>query len=233
MTEEEVVQLQKDTAKQLGLDVIFHDVMKAGFYAPEMVVIPPGQFEMGAPRTEFGCRPEEMPQHYVVISEPFALGRFVVTAAEFEVFCEDTGWTPGPSLIWAEGNSPVINVRYPDARLFAEWMSDQTGHTYRLPSEAEWEYAARAGTSTPFHYGESVSCKDVNFNPVFPYQEAKESRKWYLPRCLPSIVAADVGNKKPNCWGLHEMMKCTAMFGSLPSTPGRSLISTQTVTDRW
>lgn len=218
LSQNEVVQLQKDTATQYGYEVIFHDVMQIGSYGPEMVVIPAGHFEMGSPRNEFGNRPEEGPQHYVTIQKPFAIGRFTVTADEFEEFRKETEWHLRPELIWAEGRYPVINIRRVDAQLFCKWLSEQTGQKYRLPSEAEWEYAARAGTSTPFHFGESVSCKEVNFNPAFPYQEAKEKRKWYLPRCMPSVTASEVGIKEPNCWGVHDMHGNVWEFTSSPWT---------------
>ncbi|HHC75333.1 MAG TPA: formylglycine-generating enzyme family protein [Thiothrix sp.] len=197
--------LQQATAKQYGYDVLFHDVMRLGHYAPEMVVIPAGQFEMGSPNSEFGHCTNESPQHYVMIARPFAMGRFTITANEFELFRAETEWTLRPELIWAKGNYPVINIRRTDANLFAKWLSEQTGQQYRLPTEAEWEYAARAGTSTPFAFGDSVSCKEVTFNPNFPYQEAKEKRRWYLPRCMPSITASEVGSKAPNAWGIHDM----------------------------
>lgn len=205
LTEDEVRALQQSTAEQLGYDVVFHDVLRLGAYAPEMVVIPAGHFEMGSPENEFGHRSEEAPKYYATIQKPFAIGRFTIMAEEFEWFREQTEWTLRPELIWAKGRHPVINIRKTDANLFAKWLTDQTGHRYRLPTEAEWEYAARAGTTGPFCFGDEVSCKEVNFNPTFPYNEAKEKRRWYLPRCFPTIVASEVGIKEPNAWGVHDM----------------------------
>lgn len=205
LNREEIALLQKDAATQHGTTVYFKDPMSCGKQAPEMAVIPAGQYEIGSTPKEFGHRPEEAPQSYITIRQSFAIGRYPITANEFEHFRQDTEWALRPDLLWSKGNYPVINIRAKDAKLYAKWLSDQTGETYRLPNEAEWEYAARAGTSTPFYFGETVSCKEINFDSSFPYNEAKEKRKWYLPRCLPSIASSEVGTKPPNTWGLHDI----------------------------
>ena len=197
--------LQRKSAERLKVPVLFQDAMARGGQGPEMVVMPPGTFEMGSPETEFGHRPEEGPVHYVCIQRPYAIGRYTITAEEFERFREATGWYLRPELIWARGRFPVINIRLSDATRYAQWLSAETGQRYRLPTEAEWEYACRAGTLTPFHYGESVSCRDVHFNPTFPYEEARQRRRWFMPRCLPLSSALEVGSKPANAWGLHEM----------------------------
>lgn len=197
--------LQREAAERAGLPVVFRDALGEGGEAPEMVVIPAGSFEMGSPRTEFGHSPEEAPVHYVALQRAFALGRYAVTADEFAAFQRDTGWRFRSDLITARGRHPVMNLRIADARRYCEWLSDRTGQRYRLPTEAEWEYACRAGTGTPFHFGESVSCKEVHFNATFPYDEARQNRRWFLPRCVPLPTALEVGSKPPNAWGLHEM----------------------------
>lgn len=202
---EDILLLQKEAATQNNTTPYFQDSMSNGGYAPEMSVIPAGQFEMGSTHHEFGHRQEEAPQSYITIRKPFSIGRYTITAEEFELFRSDTEWSLRPELLWAKGKHPVINIRAKDAKLYAKWLSDQTGKTYRLPTEAEWEYAARAGTSTPFYFGETVSCKEINFDPSFPYNEAKAKRKWYMPRCMPSIAASEVGTKPANTWGLYDM----------------------------
>lgn len=199
------VALQQEAADAAGVAVRFRDVLPDGSEGPEMVVIPPGVFYMGSPETEFGHRPEEGPQQLMSVPGSFAIGRFTVTAEQFERFRHATGWYLRPDLIWVSGTVPVINVRLSDARLYARWLSEQTGASYRLPTEAEWEYAARAGATTPFHFGESVSCREVHFNPSFPYEEARQRRRWYLPRCVPMSRALAVGSKPANLWGLHEV----------------------------
>ena len=205
LSTEEIALLQKEAAQLNQVTAFFKDNMACGETAPEMAVIPAGQFEMGSTQKEFGHRQEEAPQSYVTIRQAFAIGRYPITADEFEQFRQATEWSLRPELLWSKGNHPVINVRAKDAKLYAQWLSDQTGETYRLPTEAEWEYAARAGTSTPFYFGDSVSCKEINFDSTFPYNEAKEKKKWYLPRCVPSIASSEVGTKPANTWGLHDM----------------------------
>ncbi|MEZ5479007.1 MAG: SUMF1/EgtB/PvdO family nonheme iron enzyme [Thiolinea sp.] len=172
---------------------------------PELTIIPAGRYEMGSSPAEFGHRPDEAPQCLVSLHQAFAIGTCPLTTAEFEQFRADTEWHLRPELIWHHGRYPVINVRMEDVRLYLKWLSDQTGQTYRLPTEAEWEYAARAGTTTAFHQGDDISCKDIHFNPAFPYREAREQRRWYLPRCFPSAKASEVGLYAPNCWGLHDV----------------------------
>ncbi len=197
--------LQKETANQYRLPVYFSDSLKLGQKGPELAIIPVGQYEMGSTHHEFGHCTEEHPQHYIQIKEPFAIGRCTVTADDFEHFCNDTEWSIRPDLIWSTGQEPVINLRLIDVNLYLEWLSEQTGERYRLPTEAEWEHAARAGTTTAFHFGDDVTCKEVHFNALFPYNEAKEKKRWYLPRCAPSPKPIEVGTKPPNNWGLHEV----------------------------
>jgi len=197
--------MQQEAADRHGLTVAFRDAAKSMASGPEMVVIPQGMFEMGAPQDEFGYMPEEGPQHYVGIDRDFAIGKYVVTAEEFEVFRRETGWSPRPELIWAKDDRPVINIRIAVAEEYARWLSAQTGQTYRLPSEAEWEYAARAGSLTAFTFGDSVSCKEVHFNAAFPYEEARQEKRWFMPRCFPMPRAVPVGSKPANTWGLHEV----------------------------
>ncbi len=196
----ERVALQQDTARAAGVEAVFRDA--AG---PEMVVIPAGTFVMGATEREFGYQPDEGPQHYVSIVRPFAIGRFTVTAEDFAAYQRDTGFRPRSDLIWARGAQPVINVRLSDAEAYARWLSERTGAIYRLPTEAEWEHAARAGTTTPFSLGEHVTCREVHFNALFPMDPTERKRRWGLPRCIPWPKALEVGSLPPNPWGLHEV----------------------------
>lgn len=197
--------LQQETAAAYGLSVQFQDTLKSGAPAPRLAVIPAGRFEMGSEPSEHGHQREEAPRHPTVISRPFAIGVYPVTGEEFRQFRQDTEWFLRPELLWHEGRYPVINVRMEDIKLYLAWLSLQTGETYRLPTEAEWEYAARAGTTTPFHQGDDVSCKDIHCNPLFPYKELREKRRWYLPRCMPAPQASEVGMHAPNVWGLHDV----------------------------
>lgn len=201
----ELKTLQEQTAKQFGMTPFFQDSLKSGLLGPKLAIIPAGQFEMGSPTNEFGHRREEYPQHTIRLDYSFAIGQLPLMAEEFELFRTATEWQKRPELIWHKGRYPVINVRMSDVKLYLSWLSAQTGYKYRLPTEPEWEYAARAGSVTPFCYGHSVSCKEVNFNPIFPYQEAAEKKRWYLPRCIPSVSASEVGLREPNHWGLYDI----------------------------
>lgn len=218
MSVQERIALQQITAAQVNLGVVFRDTLKQGGRGPEMVLIPAGMFAMGSTAQEFGHRREEAPQHYVGLRKAYAIGRYTVTAEEFAPFAQATGWRPGPDLLWARGRKPVINIRIADAMAYAHWLSEQTGETYRLPTEAQWEYAARAGSSTAFHYGESISCREVHFNPTFPYEEARQKKRWFVPRCMPVSSAFEVGAKPPNLWGLFDMHGNVWEFTASPWT---------------
>ncbi len=203
LDERERLNLQWRTAECHAHRVGFHD--RTDIPTPEMIVIPAGCFEMGAGHHEFGARIEETPQHYCAIERPFAMGRYCVTADEFACFATSTGWRWRPDLIRAHGRHPVINIRIADAEAYCNWLSTHSGQRYRLPSEAEWEFACRAGSLTPFSFGDSISCKEVHFNAAFPYDEARDNKRWFLPRCLPMPRAVEVGSMPANLWGLHEM----------------------------
>ena len=125
---------------------------------PEMVVVPPGSFRMGSPPGEEGRRDNEGPVHGVTIAEPFAVGVYEVTFAEWDA-CARAGGCRGlpDERGWGRAKRPVINVSWKDAKVYVEWLSAVTGKAYRLLSESEWEYAARAGTRGPYHFGPAIS----------------------------------------------------------------------------
>ena len=138
-------------------------------WCPEVVVVRAGSFRMGSPQTEEGHDPGEGPQHEVTFARPFALGRYPVTFAEYDHFCGETGREPPPDQGWGRGRRPVINVSWADATAYCAWLSERTGQVYRLPSEAEWEYACRAGTTTPFWTGATISAEQANYDGNFVY----------------------------------------------------------------
>jgi len=201
----EIKKLQEKTAEDLNLTKFFSDTLQSGDKGPELAVIPAGNYEMGSHQSEFGHTRTEYPQHYSHIYKPYAIGRYTVTADEFQLFVNDTEWQVRPELIQSFGREPVINIRAYDANLYLSWLSKQTGERYRLPTESEWEYAARAGTTSAFHYGDEVTCKEVHFHSLFPYNEAKQKKRWYLPLCSPPSKALEVGTKAPNDWGLYDV----------------------------
>lgn len=205
LNERERLQRQWDTSAEVGLPVSFSDPLRDAGEGPQMMVIPAGTFEMGSPVSEFGHSSMEGPQYYRQVPQAFALSRHTVTAAQFARFEQDVGWRWRSDLITASGEFPVINIRIHEAEWYCDWLSAQTGQRYRIPTEAEWEYACRAGSTTAFHFGDTVSCRDVHFNASLPYEEARQKRRWYLPLCSPLAQALPVGSKPPNIWGLHEM----------------------------
>ena len=137
---------------------------------PEMVVVPAGSYLMGSPRSEPGRHRDEGPLHRVRIAQPLAVGVYEVTFAEWDACVRDGGcdWYP-PDQGWGRGRRPVIHVSWEDAQQYAAWLSGGTGERYRLLSEAEWEYVARAGTTTPFHTGKTISTEVANYNGELTY----------------------------------------------------------------
>lgn len=120
---------------------------------PEMVILPAGEFIMGS--NEYDTM---KPPHKVTIARPFAIGKFEVTFAEWDACAADGGCTYRPSdQGWGRGRRPVINVSWHDAKEYVGWLSRKTGKSYRLLSEAEWEYAARGGTTTRYAFGDTIS----------------------------------------------------------------------------
>ena len=178
-------------------------------FAPEMVVISSGEFLMGSPEDEKNRCEHEGPQHRVVIPVPFALGKCAVTFDEFDYFVRESGHGHKPSSggawlgnpddeNWGRGQRPVIDVSWDDAVAYCRWLSEETGHDYRLPTEAEWEYACRAGTTTPFYFGETIGTDQANYDGNYTtYGNGLEAifRKKTM----------EVGQFPANAFGLHEM----------------------------
>ena len=132
---------------------------------PEMVVVPQGTFTMGSPASEEERHYDrEGPQHQVTISNPFAVGKFEVTFREWDACVSEGGCSHRPDDSgWGRGNRPVINVNWHDAQQYVSWLSRKTGHRYRLLSDSEWEYAARAGTTGSFYFGSTISTNQANY----------------------------------------------------------------------
>ncbi len=132
---------------------------------PQMVTIPAGSFLMGSPQNEEGRDDDEGPAHRVTLAEPFAVSAYEVTFVEWDA-CAAYGGCGGyrpDDWGWGRGNRPVINVSWEDAQAYVSWLRRKTGKEYRLLSEAEWEYAARAGTVTRYSFGDYLSPREANY----------------------------------------------------------------------
>ncbi|MGQ0677139.1 MAG: SUMF1/EgtB/PvdO family nonheme iron enzyme [Rhodospirillales bacterium] len=165
--------------------------------APEMVAVPAGSFMMGSPPNEAERSPDEGPQHRVEV-KAFAAGKYPVTFQEWDACVADGGCTHRPSdQGGGRGNRPVINVSWNDAQEYVRWLSRRTGRQYRLLSEAEWEYAARAGATTPFHTGETIATDQANFNGSYVYGGSAKGK--HRGRTTP------VGSFPANAFGLCDM----------------------------
>ena len=170
----------------LAVGEVFSDCV----HCPRMVVIPAGSFRMGSQPSEKGRDDDEGPVRHVTIAQPFAVGVHEVTFAEWSA-CVRGGGCGGhipDDEGWGEGRRPVINVSWNDARAYVEWLSQETRERYRLLSESVWEYVARAGTTTRYHWGDSISSSQANY-----WNQNIERR------------TAEVGSYAGNAWGLHDV----------------------------
>jgi formylglycine-generating enzyme required for sulfatase activity len=186
---------------------------------PEMVVVPAGQFMMGSSESEPSWQrdTDESPQHMVTIGRPLAVGRFAVTRGEYAAFVQDTGhaigdkcWThegenweerPGRSFrnpgFAQDDRHPVVCVNWDDAKAYAAWLSKKTGTSYRLLSEAEREYVTRAGTTTPFWWGTSITPRQANYDGNYTFGGGSKGE--YRQRTV------SVDSFEPNPWGLYQV----------------------------
>lgn len=165
---------------------------------PEMVVVPAGQFVMGSPDTEKYRASED--QHTVTIARPFAVSKYEITFDQWRACLKDggcDGYDPDDEG-WGRGKRPVIYVDYINAQAYLAWLGKKSGHTYRLLTEAEWEYAARAGSTTPFHFGARLSSEQANFD--------ASTRTDLNPKGANRKKTLPVGSFPPNAFGLHDML---------------------------
>ncbi|MET0320739.1 MAG: SUMF1/EgtB/PvdO family nonheme iron enzyme [Duganella sp.] len=180
---------------------------------PDLVLIPTGRFQMGSHEQEQAAAikagaqkkwlEREGPQRWVGIEQSFAMGRQPVTVGQWRQFVRATGWESQSDVDWrAPGfaqhdGHPVVGVSWHDAQRYVRWLSDKTGQTYRLPTEAEWEYACRAGTRTAFSFGDSIGTDQANYDGNYVYNGGArgEFRQGTTP----------VDAFQPNPWGLFDM----------------------------
>jgi len=190
-----------------------------------MVLIRPGRFLMGSPKSESDRAAAEGPRHGVTLPKAFAIGRCEVTVGEFRAFVDDTRYETdaergGGCYVWEsdygssrqrqDSNwrdpgfeqadaSPVVCVSWNDARAYAHWLSLRTGERYRLPTEAEWEYAARAGTDKPFWTGRCIDTDQANYDGTYDYNDCGAKTGLYRQRTV------SAGSLPANPWGLYEV----------------------------
>lgn len=155
---------------------------------PKMVQIAGGCFQMGSPTKEAG-RDDDERQHQVCVKN-FEIGQYEVTFEEYDRFCAATKREKPGDEGWGRGQRPVINVNWNDAVAYAQWFSQQTGKEYRLPTEAEWEYAARAGTTTAYWWGKDIGRNRANCDGC--------GSQWDNQKTAP------VGSFDPNPWKLYD-----------------------------
>jgi formylglycine-generating enzyme required for sulfatase activity len=153
-------------------------------FEPEMVLIKGGSFMMGSDDYS-----DEKPIHKVTIDYDFEVGKYPVTFEEYDYFCEETKRKKSNDRGWGRGKRPVIDVSWHDAKAYAKWLSEKTGKDYRLLTESEWEYVARAGTTTKWSFGDNKS--DLEYYAW--YNENSDNK------------SHEVGTKNPNPWGVYDM----------------------------
>ena len=179
---------------------------------PQMVVVPAGSYRPGSPSHEVGRYDDEGPVRQVTIEQPFAVGVYEVTVGDYEGFVgatgyaggkscstyEEEGWKERPGWTWRDPGfrqterDPVVCVNWQDARAYAEWLSGETGKRYRLLSEAEWEYVARAGTTTRYYWGDAIGRSRANCKGCGSQWDGGQT--------------APVGSFGANGFGLHDIL---------------------------
>ena len=170
---------------------------------PQMALIPPGKFLMGSGASDEDAKVNEKPRHAVEITYAFAVGAHEVTLAEWEACVSEGGCSSIPLERHGEsdgGKRPVTHVTWHEANAYTEWLSGHTGMDYRLPSESEWEYAARANTTTPYYSGVAITSKQANFDGRYDWRVGSAlTPNVYMGRTL------EVGLLEANAFGLHDV----------------------------
>lgn len=188
------------------------DELKDCDACPVLVVVPAGEFAMGSDMQE-SSHPDEKPAHLVRIAKAFAVGKFEVTFDQWDACSADGGCTKVDDEGWGRTQHPVINVDFTAAQSYLLWLSKKTGKRYRLLSESEWEYAARAGTATAWHWGTIAEGIGLPEACLFANTHDESSKKthagynWLAHPCDDGFAeTAPVGKFKPNAFGLYDML---------------------------
>lgn len=172
-------------------------------HCPAMALIPPGAFLMGPDASEEEGKENEQPSHVVEIGYPFAAGAHEVTLAQWHACVDDGGCSSVPLERHDESDArerPVSHVTWHEAKAYTEWLSGRTGMDYRLPSESEWEYVARANTTTPYYSGVAITSEQANFDGRYDWRVGSAlTPNVYMGR------TQEVGVLEPNAFGLHDV----------------------------
>lgn len=211
--------------QRLAPGTVFRDCA----YCPEMVVVPPGNLTVGSPEGKAGRIDREQTQQPVAISNAIGVGKYEVTRAQFARFVRESGHAAsGGCFAWngskyeqdasrdwrnpgfAQTDSdPVVCVNWSDAKAYTEWLTKRTGKPYRLPTEAEWEYAARAGDQASRPWGEDASdaCRYANVADASAKRDVPGTTSWTFHECDDKhAYTAPVGRYPPNAFGLYDML---------------------------
>jgi formylglycine-generating enzyme required for sulfatase activity len=194
-----------------GSGEVFRDIEEA--WCPTLVVVPAGHYRMGSTDADIKALTEEWgdyfngqaPQHVVTIPTAFAVGKYAVSFAEWDFAQSDNIWQEITGLAprrpadegWGRDGRPVINVNWHDAKAYVTWLSGKTGRQYQLLSEAEWEYACRAETTTMYSWGDSIEPTQANYDCTYTFRGGPEGN--------PCHMTLSVDSFEPNRWGLVQM----------------------------
>ena len=167
---------------------------------PLMRVVPAGEFVIGSPESEPGRLEHEGPQRRITFEQAFAVAVHEVTFAEWDACVDGGGCNIFPiDEGWGRGNRPVVNINLDEMNAYLHWLSLTSGQMYRLPTEAEWEYAARAGTTDTYPWGNSASHEYANYGADTCCSAATDGRDQWMDQTAP------VGSFPPNAFGLYDM----------------------------
>ncbi len=210
---------------------VLRDRLADGSDGPQMIALPAGAFWMGSSGDEAGRAADEGPRHQAKISRPFAISRYEITVAEFRRFVDSAGyrtdaeinggcfyfaggWQPAPGKDWRSPpgfeqtpDHPVVCVSFNDAVAYARWLTQQTGQVYRLPTELEWEYAARGGSETSRPWGDDPDNACAGANVADRTLKERHPGDWPEHRCSDGYAyTAPVGSFGANRFGLHDVI---------------------------
>jgi formylglycine-generating enzyme required for sulfatase activity len=193
---------------------------------PAMIVIPPGSFMMGSPESEQNRHSSEGPQQKITIAQTFAVSKFPVTFADWDVCVAVGGCQQATKPSLGRDNKPVINVNWHEAKQYVTWLSQMTGRSYLLLTEAQWEYAARAGTATAYPWGSEIGLENANCDSCGSERDKRDKDG-----------TSPVGSFKPTVFGLFDMHGNVGQwvedcFGSLDMVPPDGAASAETAACR-